>query len=137
MALIQFCDDAMRAAIPVCFSLGLLAPVASAALTVSCEAEYGGTVHSVEVRPATDVFDFQSVDVGSRFRFSVQQLDSRAKLKTFVYELQERAPVLIHAAEYPLPSGACASADIDFGLNKVYSSDLERELFFQCSAKCE
>ncbi len=137
MSLVQLCDDAMRVVLSVCISLGLLAPVASAAVKVRCDAEYGGTVHAVDVRPATDVHDFQSVDVGTRFRFSVQQLDSRAKLKTFVYELHERAPVLIHAAEYPLPSGACASPAVDFGLNKVYSSDLERELFFQCSAKCE
>lgn len=136
MSLVQLRDNLMRAAIPVFFGLTLVARASCAALSVHCEAEYGGTAHRIDVRPAADVFTFQSVDAGTRFRFSAQWLETRAKLKTFVHELDERAPVLIHAAEYPLPS-SCTPGLIDFGLNKVYSSDLGRELFFQCSARCE
>ncbi len=136
MAFMPNYDETMRAAISVFFSLGLAGPAPCDALTLACEAEYGGKIHNIDVRPAADVFAFQTVDAGTRFRFSVQWLEARAKLKTFVHELDERAPVLIHAAEYPLPS-SCTPGLIDFGLNKVYSSDLGRELFFQCSAKCE
>ena len=136
MSLVQLCDDIMRAALAVSFTLMLLARASSAALSVNCEAEYGGKAHNMDVRPTADVFAMQSVDAGTRFRFSAQWLETRAKLKTFVHELDERAPVLIHAAEYPLPS-SCTPGLIDFGLNKVYSSDLGRELFFQCSARCE
>ena len=127
----------MRAFLPLALFLGLLAPPSWAALKIRCDADYGGIAHTIDVQPTNDVFAFQSVDAGTRFRFSVQWLQARGKLKTFVHELHERAPVLIHAAEYPLPAAACPLPSIDFGLNKVYSSDLERELFFQCSASCE
>lgn len=127
----------MKAALPVLVSLAWLSCPSWAAQTVNCEAEYGGKAHRIVVLPVDDVFAFQTVDVGQRFRFSAQWLVSRAKLKTFVHELDERAPVLLHAAEYPMSAGACTSKVIDFGLNKVYSSELERELFFQCTAACE
>lgn len=125
----------MKATLPVFFSL--LACASQAAPTVSCEADYGGKISRIDVTPSDDAFAFQTVDVDTRFRFSVQFLERRSKLKTFVHELEDRTPVLLHAAEYPLPADACASGAIDFGLNKVYSSYLGRELFFHCSAKCE
>ncbi len=129
----------MRATLPLMFSLALLASASSESATpaVRCETDYGGKAYRIEVRPTADVFAMQTADVGTRFRFSVQWLASRAKLKTFVHELDERSPVLIHAAEYPLPPDVCPSHTVDFGLNKVHSSDLGRELFFQCSAACE
>lgn len=126
----------MKAALPVLL-IASLACASQAAPTVSCDAEYGGKTSRIEVRPTSDAFAFQSVDVDTRFRFSVQFLEHRAKLKTFVHELEDRSPVLLHAAEYPLPADACTSGSIDFGLNKVYSSYLGREMFFHCSAKCE
>ena len=137
MAFVQPGVTDMRAALHIMFGLGILASPAWAALKISCETDYGGKAYRIDALPTDDVFAFQSVDAGTRFRFSVQWLARRAKLKTFVHELDERSPVLIHAAEYPLPSTACTSQAIDFGLNKVYSSDLGRELFFQCSATCE
>ena len=75
--------------------------------------------------------------LGDRFRFQAQYLESRAKLKTYVYELRERTPALIHASENPLSPSNCAQRQEGFGLNKVYSADLEREMFFQCFAVCE
>ena len=137
MTFILFIKAVMKVVLPIAFSFGLLALPAGAALKISCEADYGGKAYRIDAQPTDDVFAFQSVDAGTRFRFSVQWLQARSKLKTFVHELDERAPTLIHAAEYPLPSSACPSQAIDFGLNKVYSSDLGRELFFQCSASCE
>ena len=136
MAFDPFRKATMRVLLPLAFGLGLLAYPAWAAMTIRCEADYGGKAYRIDAQPTDDLFAFQTVDAGTRFRFSVQWLEARAKLKTFVHELDERAPVLIHAAEYPLPS-SCTPGLIDFGLNKVYSSDLGRELFFQCSAKCE
>ena len=127
----------MKAVLPVVLCLGWLSCPSWATPTVRCEAEYGGKAQRIAVLPSNDVFAFQTVDVGQRFRFSAQWLVSRAKLKTFVHELDARAPVLIHAAEYPVPAATCPSAAIDFGLNKVYSSELGRELFFQCTAACE
>ncbi len=107
-----------------------------------CDADYGGRMERLQLVPATDVFERQSVTLGKRFRFSAQYLPERAKLKTWVYELRERGPALLHAAEYPLPADACANSDAptavrSFGLNKVYSSDYERELFFQCRPGCD
>ena len=105
-----------------------------------CEADYGGRTERLTLQPTTDVYATQSFTLGNRFRFQAQYLPQRAKLKTWVYELRERGPLLLHAAEYPLPANACSAGNpsaIHFGLNKVYSSDFERELFFHCSGSCE
>ena len=113
---------------------------AVATVTLSCEADYGGHAEKLTLQPTTDVYATQSVALAQRFRFNAQYLSDRAKLKTWVYELRERGPVLLHAAEYPLQADACGAADAsstDFGLNKVYSSDFERELFFRCVRRCE
>lgn len=108
-----------------------------------CEADYGGRAERLMLQPTTDAYATQSVMLGNRFRFQAQYLSARGKLKTWVYEMRERGPVPLHAAEYPLPADACHSGSAgnahmtDFGLNKVYSSDFERELFFRCTSTCE
>lgn len=106
-------------------------------LEITCNAEYGGKAERIVVRPAADAFSFQSVTIEKRFRFQAQWLTQRNKLKTFLYERRGRSIVLLHASEYPLPPGACPKEDIDFGLNKVYASELEREVFYQCRMHCE
>ena len=106
-------------------------------LEITCDAEYGGKAERIVVRPAADAFSFQSVTIEKRFRFQAQWLTQRNKLKTFLYERRGRSIVLLHASEYPLPPGACPKEDIDFGLNKVYASELEREVFYQCRMHCE
>ena len=119
------------------------APLTSATPTARCEADYGGRAEKLVLPPTTDVYATQSVTLGKRFRFQAQYLSERGKLKTWVYELRERGPVPLHAAEYPLPADACHAGSAggkrmtDFGLNKVYSSDFERELFFRCTSTCE
>ncbi|MEO0316918.1 MAG: hypothetical protein RL404_595 [Pseudomonadota bacterium] len=108
-------------------------------LAVRCEADYGGHTEKLALPPTTDVYATQTVELSKRFRFGAQFLANREKLKTWVYELRERGPLLLHAAEYPLSADACVKAGtgtIDFGLNKVYSSDFERELFFRCVSTC-
>ena len=97
-------------------------------------------MEKLDLQPTDDVYATRSVTLGERFRFHAQYLSARAKLKTWVYELRERGPALLHAAEYPMPADACVAAgagSTDFGLNKVYSSDLERELFFRCVRSCD
>ena len=106
-------------------------------VTVRCEAEYATITKNVSLAPVNDVFDAQSLILGGRFQFRAQYLQDRGKLKTWVYELRTDAAALIHASEHPLSSQICAQAPRDFGLNKVYSSDLQREMFFQCFAVCE
>ena len=66
-----------------------------------------------------------------------QFLQERAKLKTYVYELRSHVPTLIHASEHMLSAPRCEPPPGSLGLNKVYSSDLEREMFFQCFVMCE
>lgn len=128
----------MRTFLHLAFTLFCIAPGAYAtSIRVTCEAEYGGRTERINVLPSSDVFLFHSVDVGTRFRFLAQHLEPQSKLKTFVYELRERSPTLIHAGEYQLTPNICASPPSDFGLNKLYSSDLEREMFFRCIADCE
>ena len=106
-------------------------------LSVDCTAEYGAKIEKLRIPPTTDVFAAQSVTIGDRFRFQAQYLIDRSKFKTFVYELRDHSPTLIHASEHKLSSQNCAHQSTGFGLNKVYSSDLEREMFFQCFAVCE
>lgn len=121
------------AAIAYCFPLAAQAmPV-----NVTCEADYGGQLAGVQLLPTDDVFEFSIVSVGERFRFQAQWLAQRAKLKTLVYDISDRSTVLLHAAEYPLPVDACPARSGLLGRNKVYSSSLERELFFQCQLNCE
>ena len=114
-----------------------LDPVFAGSVKATCSAEYGGITETLMLMPATDVFTFQSASLGDRFEFRAQYLEDRAKLKTYVYELRENAPALIHANEQRLSPSNCAHQSAGFGLNKVYSSDLEREMFFQCFAVCD
>ncbi len=118
-------------------STGAAAVAATEAITVSCHAEYGLTAVRLPVAATSDVFAMRSVNLGDRFMFKAQLLQERAKLKTFVYELRSHAPTLIHASEHLLSQQRCANLPVGLGLNKVYSSDLEREMFFQCFAQCE
>jgi len=106
-------------------------------LEIACDAEYGGKAERIIVRPAADAFSFQSVTIENRFRFQAQWLPQRSKLKTFLYERRGRLFVLLHASEYPLPPSTCPKDGFDFGLNKVYASELEREVFYQCRMHCE
>ena len=106
-------------------------------LNIACDAEYGGKAERIIVRPAADAFSFQSVTLEDRFRFQAQWLPQRSKLKTFLYERHGRSFVLLHASEYPLPPSACPKEGLDFGLNKVYASELEREVLYQCRMYCE
>lgn len=130
--------DQMRTFLSLAFTLCCLVPAAYAtSIQLTCEADYGGRTERIKVLPTPDVFAFHAVDLGSRFRFVAQYLEPQSKLKTFVYELREQSPVLIHAGEFQLPLNHCPLPHSDFGLNKIYSSDFGRELFFQCSADCE
>jgi hypothetical protein len=106
-------------------------------LNIACDAEYGGKAERIIVRPAADAFSFQSVTLEDRFRFQAQWLPQRSKLKTFLYERRGRSFVLLHASEYPLPPSACPKEGLDFGLDKVYASELEREVLYQCRMYCE
>jgi hypothetical protein len=89
------------------------------------------------LHPAADAFSFQSVSLQQRFCFQAQWLPQRGKLKTLLYERRGQSFALLHSAEYPLGRYACPVETIDFGLNKVYASELEREVFYQCKLRCE
>ncbi len=124
-------------ALPVVYLSVAAATAAAAAVSVTCQAEYGLTSETLRIPASSDVFAFQTVNLGDRFVFKAQYLQDRAKLKTYVYELRSHAPTLIHASEHLLSQHHCTPQPGGLGLNKVYSSDLEREMFFQCFARCE
>lgn len=102
-----------------------------------CTAEYGGKTAHVDVRPTNDVYAMTTTDALSPFRFSVQYLSERGKLKTYVYHDAKDRYVLIHAAEYTITQAHCSQHSNSFGLNKIYSARMEKELFLQCVAVCE
>ena len=118
-------------------SLAPVSALAAETMIVTCDAEYGLTKETLHLPASSEVFTFQSVNLGDRFLFKAQLLQERAKLKTYVYELRSHSPTLIHAGEHILSQQACATVPGSLGLNKVYSSDLEREMFFQCFASCK
>jgi hypothetical protein len=102
-----------------------------------CTAEYGGKTAHVNVRPTIDVFAMTTNDALSPFRISAQYLVERGKLKTYVYHDAKERYVLIHAAEYSLSQANCSQHSNNFGLHKIYSARMEKELFLQCVAECE
>lgn len=104
---------------------------------VRCSAEYGGKTAHIDVRPTDDVYAMTTTDVLSPFRFSAQYLAERGKLKTYVYHDAKSRYVLIHAAEYSLTQAHCSHHQSGFGLNKIYSARMEKELIMQCFALCE
>lgn len=125
----------LLSALPVvCLSL---MPASASGLSVRCDAEYGMISEKLAIAASPDVFAFHSLNLGDRFVFKAQFLQERAKLKTYVYELRSQAPTLIHAGEHLLSAPRCDPPSGSLGLNKVYSSDLEREMFFQCFVVCE
>jgi hypothetical protein len=91
----------------------------------------------VDVRPTSDVYAMTTNDALSPFRFSAQYLAERGKLKTYVYHDAKDRYVLIHAAEYSLTQAHCGQHSNNFGLHKIYSARMEKELFLQCVAVCE
>lgn len=117
--------------------IGLLHASDAMSSSIVCEAEYGARTERMQVAAAPDAFTFQTVTIESRFRFQAQWLPQRQKLKTYLYERRGKSFVLLHAAEYPVLPSACPAAGMDFGLNKVYASELEREVFYQCRMLCE
>jgi hypothetical protein len=120
----------------VCCALG--ATMASAVeIQARCTAEYGGKTAHVNVRPTRDVFSMTTSDALSPFRFSAQYLAESGKLKTYVYHDAKERYVLIHAAEYALTQANCSQHLNNFGLHKIYSARMEKELFLQCVAVCE
>lgn len=121
----------------VALLIGLHLAGSATASSIVCEAEYGGRTERMQVQAAADAFSFNTVTIESRFRFQAQWLPQRQKLKTYLYERRGKSFALLHAAEYPLLPSACPGASVDFGVNKVYASELEREVFYQCRMTCE
>ena len=106
------------------------------AIDVICEVENAGSVTSLKPEASLDPYKFTKVDLPENFRFSTQYLLGAQKLKTYVYHNSKNRYVLIHAAEYRVEEDSCTQHEQGFGLNKVYSAKVERELSFQCRLVC-
>lgn len=106
------------------------------AIDLLCEIEHESQIISLTPIASVDPYEKNKVDLSGNFRFYAQHLPSRNKLKTFVYHYSKERHVLIHAAEYRVEETDCKRYEHGFGLNKVYSADLERELLFQCRSIC-
>lgn len=106
------------------------------AIDLICEIEYASEAVSLKPAVSFDPYEIAKVDLPGNFRFSAQHLLGRNKLKTYVYHYAKDRYVLIHAAEYLMKEADCKQYEQGFGLNKVYSAHVERELLFQCRSVC-
>lgn len=115
-------------------SVLLLSSLPAFASEIECEIGYAGTLTRFKTAAGNDPYQFSSVEPGGNFRFSAQYLTDAKKLKTYVYHDSKDRLVLIHAAEYSVDETHCTPTR--FGLNRVYSPGLERELTFSCELRC-
>lgn len=106
------------------------------AIDLICEIKYASSVTSIKPVASHDPYEIIKIDLPGNFRFSAQHLLGADKLKTFVYHHAKERYVLIHAAEYRVDKNNCSKYEKGFGLNRVYSAELERELLFQCKSLC-
>ncbi len=113
-----------------------LFPAVVHAIDLICEIEYASEVTSLKPAASFDPYEITKADLPGNFRFSAQHLLGGNKLKTFVYHYAKERYILIHAAEYRVEETDCKRYEHGFGLNKVYSAHMERELFFQCRSVC-
>lgn len=112
----------------------LLFTLPACAAEFNCEIGYAGTQTKLKVTSSNDPYQFSTLEPGGNFRFSAQHLADTGKLKTYVYHDSKDRLVLIHEAEYLTDTTSCTPTR--FGLNRVYSPGLERELTFSCELRC-
>ena len=108
----------------------------ASAIEAHCSAEFGGKNTTLTAKPVDDPYLFVTDDALAPFRVSVQYLSARGKLKMYAYHDAKDRYVLIHAGEYQFSEANCHQFMQGFGLNKIYSAKMEKELFFQCFAVC-
>ena len=101
-----------------------------------CEAHVAGESKQLAVSARSDPYQFDSLDLPSNFRLTAQYLPRAGTFKTWVYHDSKKRYVLIHTSDYALGAEACASGQRDFGVHKVYSASLEKELRYQCRLLC-
>ena len=111
-------------------------PTVVYAIELICEVEYASVVTTLKPVASFDPYETARIDLPGNFRFSAHHLLDAGKLKTFVYHYAKDRYVLIHAAEYRVDKTECGQYEQGFGLNKVYSAKVERELLFQCRSVC-
>jgi len=117
--------------------VGLCIAPHAIALSVICECEYAGKVETITTHPTSDVFEYKYINLRNRFRFQIQLLSESSKLKTYVYEFQNNLPVILYAGEQTISPEKCSDESKNLGENKVYSSNLGREMYFNCRLNCD
>ncbi|MCX7221107.1 MAG: hypothetical protein NTY70_19910 [Burkholderiales bacterium] len=113
-----------------------LATTSASAVELRCEIKVSGTVNTLEVAKSADPYVYKTLDLDGGYRFSMQYLANENKFKTYVYHESKERYVLIHLSENIIQENVCASHAQGFGLHRIYSPKLERELIFQCTPVC-
>ena len=128
----------MRRCLKYKIIVALLAYLSGNALAIEarCSAEFGGKTITLTATPVNDPYLFVTDDALAPFRVSVQYLGEGGKLKMYAYHDSKDRLVLIHAAQYQFNEANCNQFIQGFGLNKIYSAKMEKELVFQCFAVC-
>ncbi len=100
---------------------------------LQCELQASNEQHTLTFHPTTDPYRAAATPIDRSFRFKavLEAEDGRAtSVRLYVYAQSPRQYVLLHMAEYkhPTPSRTSLTGD-----QRVYSSDMGRELLYHCT----
>jgi hypothetical protein len=105
---------------------------ATLAANIVCDLEVSNSSQRLVIRPTSDIYAVEKIDLPGGFRFSGQYLPVAGKFKTYTYTYSKNRYVLLTSQEF----NATEFCQSDFGQNRVYAGAYERELFFQCKQIC-
>ena len=101
-------------------------------LGVDCKVSYAGQTHHINLKPTTEPYSVQPIDIAGRFLFKgalLQQSRSHS-ISLYIYLQNDARPILLQQATYTRIS---PNSHRPFtGEQKVYGGALERELIYRC-----
>lgn len=110
--------------------------VPQAAPLLQCRVTYADTTHEVTARISADPYSIDAVDIGGRFRFKAVMIGHGSQIdyiKLYAYLDTARQPILIQQATYLPPFRVSDAATPLTGQQRLYASEVERELQYVCS----
>lgn len=114
---------------------------ASAAPTLHCHIEQGGTVQELQFGAVSDPYSVPAITINNRFRFKAVVVGAGGTIdyiKLYTYYVTKRQPMLLQETKYLAPQ---VRAGVDpaalTGIVNVYSPLLGREMQYGCALRGE